>query len=60
MRTIKNIDDEVIFSGTSDKAFVEFVQRIAVENEDFQTSIIGTSDAEEYLEDYCPDLTLID
>lgn len=60
MRTIRNIDDKVIFKNTSDKAFVEFMQRIAVENGDFQTSIIGIGDAVEYIEEYCPDLNLIE
>lgn len=58
MRVIKNIDDKVVFKNASDIAFIEFMRKIAIENEDFNFSILGVSDAEEYLEDYCDNLEL--
>lgn len=43
----------------SDKEFIDFVNLIRTENEDFDFSILGVSDAMEYLEDYCDNLTLL-
>ncbi len=44
----------------SDSELIEFVEKIVKENGDENFSILGVSDAMEYLEDYCPNLTLLD
>jgi len=54
-----NIDAEKVTICNSDSEFIDFVNSIRIENEDFNFSILGTSDAKEYLEDYCPNLTII-
>ena len=35
---------------------IDFMKKIAIENEDFDFSILGISDSKEYLEDYCDNL----
>jgi hypothetical protein len=56
MITIKNTTTgEEIFKGSSYE-FMEKVESIRNENEDFNFSIIGISDAYEYINDYCVDL----
>ena len=56
MNVIKNIvEDTYIFSG-SDSEFIDFVHKIAIENEDYDFSILGISDAKEYIETYCANL----
>jgi len=55
-----NVDGEKTTTLNSDAEFIHFMRNIAVENEDFDFSIIGISDAKEYLEDYCGGLTIID
>lgn len=58
MYTIHNtLDDKIIFEG-SENDFIHFVKKIAVENEDFDYSVLGVSDAIEYIEDYCDNLEL--
>ena len=52
-----NVEDLVIFEG-SELEFIHFMKTIVIENEDFDYSIIGLSDAIEYLEDYCSNLDL--
>ena len=54
-----NVTDMPVFEG-NESEFIDFMKRIAIENEDYDFSIIGYSDAVEYLEDYCGNLTLID
>lgn len=54
-----NIDGEKTTTLNSDSEFIDFMKSIAIENEDFDFSIIGISDAKEYLEDYCENLTLL-
>lgn len=58
MHTIFNvIEDKVIFEGNTNE-FLCFANKIRVENEDYDFSILGLSDAVEYIEDYCPNLIL--
>lgn len=52
-----NVEDKNVFEGTESQ-FIDFMKSIVVENEDFDFSIIGLSDAKEYLEDYCSNLEL--
>ena len=54
-----NIDGEKITVLNSDLEFIEFMRKIAIENLDFDFSILGVSDAMEYLDDYCENLDLI-
>jgi hypothetical protein len=59
MYTIKNIiEDKVIFTGDTNE-FLRFVDSIRIENEDYDFSILGESDAREYIEDCCSNLELI-
>jgi hypothetical protein len=57
MVVYNNIEDKNIFEGNENQ-FIDFMKKIVVENEDFDFSIIGLSDAIEYLEDYCSNLEL--
>ncbi len=59
MKIYNNVDDKVIFESDSQTELIDFVNKIRIENEDFDFSIIGMSDAVEYIEDYCNNLDLI-
>ena len=59
MKIYNNVDNKVIFESDSEIELIDFVNKIRIENEDFDFSIIGMSDAVEYLEDYCDNLDLI-
>jgi hypothetical protein len=52
-----NIEDKIIFQG-GENDFIDFAKRIAIENEDFEFSVLGISDAMEYIEDYCSNLEI--
>lgn len=56
---LHNVDGEKTTTLNSDREFIEFVQKIVIENGDYDFSILGISDAKEYLEDYCSNLTLL-
>ena len=59
MLTIKNIiEDKIIFQG-NEIDFIDKMNKIRIENEDYDFSILGISDAKEYLVDYCSNLELI-
>ena len=53
-----SVEDKTIFIG-NEREFIEFMNIIKNENQDFDYSIIGISDAIEYVEDYCGNLDLI-
>lgn len=53
-----NVDDKAIFQG-NEREFIEFAKTIAIENEDFDFSILGISDAIEYVGDYCSNLEIV-
>ena len=57
MIVYNNVEDKNIFEG-NESQFIDFIKKIVVENEDYDFSIIGLSDAIEYLEDYCSNLKL--
>ena len=57
-KVYNNVEDKTIFSG-NEREFIEFMNIIKNENQDFDYSIIGISDAIEYVEDYCGNLYLI-
>ena len=50
-----NVEDKTVFTG-NENDFIDFVKKIVVENEDHDYSVIGLSDAKEYIEDYCGNL----
>jgi hypothetical protein len=54
-----NVEDKIIFEG-NESEFIDFVEKLVIENEDYGFSVLGVSDAEEYIEDYCGNLELID
>jgi hypothetical protein len=54
-----NIDGEKTTTLKTDGDLIDFMNRIRIENEDYDFSIIGVSDALEYLEDFCHNLTLL-
>ena len=56
-KVYNNVEGKTVFSGTN-REFVVFAELIAIENEDFGYSILGLSDAIEYIEDYCDNLDL--
>ena len=53
-----NVENKNIFVG-SEKEFIYFVRQIAIENEDYDFSIICRAEAEDYIENYCDNLDLI-
>jgi predicted SpoU family rRNA methylase len=61
MYTILHNETDKVTNLNSDKELMEFVEKIVKENGDEGNfSIIGVSDAKEYIEDFCPNLTLED
>jgi hypothetical protein len=56
---VNNLESEVIANLTSDAELIHKVRNIAVENEDFDFSIICLSEAKEYIEVYCENLDLL-
>lgn len=55
IKLTNNVTGMPVFSGTQ-KEFVAFAERILIENGDINFSILGYSDAVEYIEDYCDNL----
>lgn len=55
-----NVKGEVIFSSYGEKPFIEFAKKIVEENGDKDYSVLGVSDAQEYIEDYCGNLDLLE
>lgn len=54
-----NLEEKTIFKG-NEREFIVFVEKIVIENEDFSYSVLGVSDAIEYIEVYCAELKLIE
>jgi len=52
-----NVEDKIIFKGNGTE-LINFTEKIVIENEDINFSILGISDAVEYIEDYCGNLEL--
>jgi hypothetical protein len=57
MVVYNNVEDKNVFEGNENE-FINFMRKIVIENEDYDFSIIGLSDAIEYLEDYCSNLEI--
>ncbi len=59
MFTITNtIEDKVVFESNNETEFINFMRKIANENDDEEMSISCLSEAKEYLEVYCDNLKL--
>lgn len=56
---VNNLDNKVIATLDSDRELINKVDDIRVENEDIGFSVLGVSDAKEYIEDYCDNLDLL-
>jgi hypothetical protein len=56
---VNNIENKVIATLSNDSELINKVDKIRIENEDFDFSVIGISDAKEYIEDYCSNLDLV-
>jgi len=54
---LNTIENKTIFKG-NESELVDFMKKIAVENEDYDFSFLSISDVEEYME-YCSNLELI-
>ena len=58
---VNNIENKIIARlSSNDAELINFVNIIRIENEDFDFSILGISDAKEYIEEYCSNLDLLD
>ena len=56
---VNNIENKVIATLDSDRELINKVQEIVSENGDSDFSVLGISDAKEYIEDYCHNLDLL-
>jgi len=50
----------IIFETNEDSKLIDFVKTIVKENEDEDYSVLGFSDAVEYIDEYCSNLDFID
>lgn len=57
---VNNVEGEVIAKLKNDNELIDKVIKIVRENEDFDFSVLGISDAIEYIEEYCDNLDLLD
>ncbi len=57
MVVYNNVESKNVFEG-NESQFIDFMRKIVIENEDYDFSIIGLSDAIEYLENYCSNLEI--
>jgi hypothetical protein len=55
-----SVESKLIAILKTDSELIDRVKLISVENEDFDFSILGVSDAEEYIEEYCGNLNLLE
>jgi hypothetical protein len=61
MFTLVNlIENKVIAEPKNVVELIDKLDKIRIENEDFDFSILGLSDAIEYVEDYCDNLDLLE
>jgi len=56
---LHNTDNEKVTILKDDANFVHFMRNIAVENGDEELSITNISEAMDYFENYCPNLTFL-
>jgi hypothetical protein len=56
---VNNLDNKVIANLKNDSELIDKVSKIVIENEDFDFSVLGISDAKEYIEEFCDNLDLL-
>ena len=56
---VNNIENKIIANLCNDSELINKVQAIVLENEDVDFSVLGISDAKEYIEGYCDNLDLL-
>ena len=56
---LHNVDEEKVSTFKSEQEFTHFMRKIAVENDDEELSITCFGEAKDYLDNYCPNLTLL-
>ena len=56
---VNNIENKIIANLCNDSELINKVDDIRVENEDVEFSVLGISDAKEYIEGYCSNLDLL-
>ncbi len=56
---VNNLDNKVIANLSNDRELIDKVSKIVIENEDFDFSVLGISDAKEYIEEFCDNLDLL-
>ena len=54
-----NVEEKNIFQG-NEREFINFTKTIVKENGDIDYSILGISDAIEYIEDFCSNLEIVE
>ena len=57
---VNNLDNKVIANLKNDSELIDKVSKIVIENEDYNFSVLGISDAKEYIEEFCDNLDLLD
>jgi len=57
---INTIDNNIIAALNGDAEVINKINEVRIENEDYDYSIIGLSDAKEYVEEFCDNLELLD
>lgn len=56
---VNNLENKVIANLSNDRELIDKVSEIVSENGNTDFSVIGISDAKEYIEDYCSNLDLM-
>lgn len=57
MVVYNNVENKNVFNG-NESQFIDFMKKILIENEDYDFSIIGISDAIDYIKNYCSNLEI--
>jgi hypothetical protein len=57
---INTVENKIIAVLNRDAELIEKINEIRIENEDFDFSILGISDAKEYIEEFCGNLELLE
>ena len=56
---VNNIENKIIANLSNDIELINKLNKIRIENEDVDFSVLGISDAKEYIEGYCHNLDLL-
>jgi hypothetical protein len=52
------VENKLVFSNINGDDFIEFVNKIRIENKDYDFSILGVSDALDYIDNHCDNLQI--